>query len=506
MTRGFVAVIIAMLASSAMAQQFQPVDITPFIDRPLSSYKPNESWAAPPRGLQTLEGVPFNIVGKIELTGLGAARDGRFYPTRITAIPVGRKAARLHVLQACGYADREGTPVAQVAMNYADGERYAVPLSYGVHTRNWYVERVEATSRVTDSNTVIAWKGSCPDTDRIGVSLRLFRTAFPNPFPQKEIKTIDLVSLFSRATPVIVSVTTETGDGRSFTPEKFDHAPYRRELAVRVDPPTPTVIHVNATDASRTYKFGTYTNSVNSRAIIDYSPQMKQLQLTVNSSDFLPVVTNIAKDFPSELLVKLHRGSAIGGFVRTAKGQPIEGAEVILSHVAEDAPGEFVERDLAWTKTDQAGRWTLSSIIGTNFERFNFAVRHPEFISGNFQQFTDTNGMLTTEALLAQKAQLVISKGASITGTVVDADTGAPVSTFKVIPGKSSGARDNPLQWERHSSLAAWDGKFTFQLTEQDASREFGLLIEAQSYQPAASPRYTNFGNYTHHFRLKKEK
>src|SRR5687767_6808648 len=150
MNRGLLVALVCLVSSTCFGQQFQPIDLSRFIDKPLSSYKPNESWAAPPRGLHTLEGVLFEIVGKIELTGLGSARDGKFHPTRVTSIPVGRRAVRLQVLHAAGYADRDGTPMVSLVMNYGDGGRHVMPLSYGVHSRNWYVERNEKTATVTD--------------------------------------------------------------------------------------------------------------------------------------------------------------------------------------------------------------------------------------------------------------------------------------------------------------------------------------------------------------------
>lgn len=198
----------------------------------------------------------------------------------------------------------------------------------------------------------------------------------------------------------------------------------------------------------------------------------------------------------------LNKGNQIGGFVRTRAGKPIKDAEVIVSQVTEDEPGQFVETDLAWVKTDADGRWIVSSIVGTNFHRMNFAARHPEFVAADFQQFNDTKGNLSTEALLACKAVLELTKGATISGTVVDSETGKPVPSFKMIPGK--GTREQTLQWDRSNSIAGWDGKFSFQLNEEDTTKPFGLTIESPGYVPAVSPQYTNAGNYTHHFRLKK--
>src|SRR5437867_4615652 len=95
-------------------------------------------------------------------------------------------------------------------------------------------------------------------------------------------------------------------------------------------------------------------------------------------------------------------------------------------------------------------------------------------------------------------------KRATINGTVLDAETGSVVPSFRMIPGKMHFLRDLPLRWDRDNSFAGWEGKFTFHFGEEDLMGDFGLAIEAPGYVPAASPRYTNAGNYTYNFILKK--
>src|SRR6185503_13935465 len=104
----------------------------------------------------------------------------------------------------------------------------------------------------------------------------------------------------------------------------------------------------------------------------------------------------------------------------------------------------------------------------------------------------------------SQTASPAADKGASISGTVVDSETGKPLANFKVFPGMTFMFPDGPLRWDRDNQFARFEGKFTFRFSEPEAARDFGLAIEAPGYLPAASPRYTNAGNYTHHFRLKK--
>src|SRR5687768_5167690 len=181
--RGTLTLCVVLFGAAATAVEFHPVDLSAVLQRRLSTYKPSESWSAPPRGRQVLAGVPFEIEGKIEVTGLGSARDGKFFPTRVSGIKVGRKCDRLHVLHGTGYDDKDGSPAARLVLHYADGRSYRVPLIYGVHTRNWYIEPSERTSALSDSNSVVAWSGSPEDSS---LKLRLFKTVFDNPYPDEE--------------------------------------------------------------------------------------------------------------------------------------------------------------------------------------------------------------------------------------------------------------------------------------------------------------------------------
>jgi hypothetical protein len=97
-----------------------------------------------------------------------------------------------------------------------------------------------------------------------------------------------------------------------------------------------------------------------------------------------------------------------------------------------------------------------------------------------------------------------LAHGASLNGTVVDAETGMALPNFKMVPGKQFLLREGPLRWDRDNSFAGSDGKFTFQFSEEDTRGDFGLAIEAAGYLPSPSPRYTIAGNYTYHFKLQK--
>src|SRR5262245_60516858 len=67
--------------------RFHPVEMDGFYQRQFMDYRPTDSWAQVPRGETNLGGVPFLMFGKIDLTGLGRARDGEFQPAGTGEIP-----------------------------------------------------------------------------------------------------------------------------------------------------------------------------------------------------------------------------------------------------------------------------------------------------------------------------------------------------------------------------------------------------------------------------------
>src|SRR5687767_14481938 len=65
--------------------------------RALESYGAESAWAVIPTGHWTYDGVPFNVMTKLQLHGNGNARENRFYPARVMGIPVRQRLARLHL-------------------------------------------------------------------------------------------------------------------------------------------------------------------------------------------------------------------------------------------------------------------------------------------------------------------------------------------------------------------------------------------------------------------------
>jgi hypothetical protein len=477
--RGTLVLCVILFGAAAGGAEFHPVDLSPVLQKRLSEYKPPESWSAPPRGSQVLAGVPFEIEGKIEVTGLGAARDDKFFPTRVSGIKIARKADRLHVLHGTGYNDADGAPIAKLTLNYADGRSHALPLIYGVHTRNWYVESGERTGTTTDTNSAVAWMGT---PENSGLKLRLFKTAFDNPYPDNEISTIDFVSLFSRATPVIVAMTLESGDKPASTaaPAKtFDDKPFRGEMLVKfVDSAgpkltAPAIVSVHATDSRKSYPFGQYTNAGPLR--VEYSPQMTALSLDVRSVEFLPFQTNLTKaaraHFPSELTLTVSRGAAIGGIVRDRSGQAVTNAEVVIFGVVRDGAGQVLESELGMTETDAAGKWS-AACLPKDFDGLSFKVTHPRFMPGDFSQSEIIESAVRRAALLAGKAVFQLDPGITVEGFVTDPN-GGPISAASVLLALPASA-NQLVETDRR-------GKFSIFTVERGEAR---LLVRAPNHAP----------------------
>src|SRR5438477_4959567 len=189
------------------AADFHPVDLSMSYSRKSDTFEAGTAWSAVPWGRQSLDGIPFQLGGTMELTGMGAAQDGWVYPGSYNGIRVGQKAGWIHLLHGTGYDEKDGVAIARLTINYENGEKRSLDIRYGVHVRNWWVEKHEKVAAVSDPNSKVAWTGTSRQTDPAGVTLRLFHSSFQNPLPDQPIQSVDFSSLFRRATPVIVAMT-----------------------------------------------------------------------------------------------------------------------------------------------------------------------------------------------------------------------------------------------------------------------------------------------------------
>ncbi len=463
--------------------RFHCLEIAPFVRKRLDQYRADESWGMVPRGPQRFGGVPFQLMGKLEITGMGAARDGRFYPSRFSGIVAGRKARRLHVLHGTGYAAPEGAPVAELVLRYSDGSRHVIPLIYGVHTRNWYVEDEERKADLADPASAVVWTHKQGSLD-----LRLFKSSFPNPHPERKIKSVDVLSLMSRATPVIVAMTLE--DDRSAAPPgtaptAFDDSTCRRELKVRVvnaqsGAPVPgAAVRALVTDTNRTFGFGTNRTDARGEFILDYpAGQLLRLRLEARAPAFLAstlVLSNAEPaNFPVECVVKLASGVRLGGVVREPSGKPIAGVRVGVCTVAQDEVGQAIETEADAVVTDKSGRWATWSVAG-DAAALTFKLSHPAYRPAEFDltaSESPSENEVSRAALLRGKALLSLRPGLPVTGTVTDL-AGKPIA------GAHVWLRDSAEEPTILTNTADAKGRF-----------RFGVMAEGQGILAVSAPGF----------------
>jgi hypothetical protein len=174
-----------------------------------------ESWhggagndlAALPHGLQTFDGVEFDVRGIVQLGSLSPSASK--YPTEIKGIPVNQKCQHLSFLHAAGFgtARDEGKQLGAYVVHFATNHmRLDIPIYYGREMRNWHELPDEPTA---PNGLSVAWTGTNAVSKHVGRAIRLFKTTWTNPMPGVVIESIDLVSGLATPAPFLIAITAE---------------------------------------------------------------------------------------------------------------------------------------------------------------------------------------------------------------------------------------------------------------------------------------------------------
>ncbi|MFC1636960.1 hypothetical protein ACFL5Z_19220, partial [Planctomycetota bacterium] len=158
-----------------------------------------------PRGIQTLDGIIFDIRGIVQLSGQQAERELSVqFPEEVTNITVQQKGQKIHFLHGCGWLSPEGTSVGTFVIHYRNGETRSVPIVYGIDVQDWWLSE-DGTS---GSKPNVVWTGknhSAPDGPSIGVC----KTTWMNPLTGVEIDHIDYQSTMKNSAPFLIAITVE---------------------------------------------------------------------------------------------------------------------------------------------------------------------------------------------------------------------------------------------------------------------------------------------------------
>jgi tetratricopeptide (TPR) repeat protein len=160
-----------------------------------------------PLGLQKMAGIEFDVRGFIQLLGSSPRNTNQeAYAPSVADIPVGRKAARLHVLHGSVWHTSAGARIGSYVVRYADGQVSEFPIIYGEHVQDFWYYRPD---KETIEGAVVAWKGENADIRRFKGQLRLYKRVLENPRPQVKIATLDFLAHPAGSAPFLVAVTAE---------------------------------------------------------------------------------------------------------------------------------------------------------------------------------------------------------------------------------------------------------------------------------------------------------
>lgn len=184
------------------------IDLTPFYNASLT-----EAWhpgsrennlSALPSGILTLDGIPFDVRGVIQLTGRALEEAGGRFSQQVTNIPVNQKCQRLHFLHAAGWKADQGEHIGSYIVHYTGGERRVIPIIYGQHLRDW---NRGSDSNKSVPNAKVVWSGINPGQFEV----RLFKFTWDNPLPNTTISTVDFISKGANAAPFLIALTADDG-------------------------------------------------------------------------------------------------------------------------------------------------------------------------------------------------------------------------------------------------------------------------------------------------------
>ena len=155
-----------------------------------------------PPGLLQLDDVVFDVRGIVQLAGREILRGGGDYPQQISGIKVDQTCRQLQFLHACGWSAKEGTRIGAYSIHYSDGEEQIMPIVYGEDVRDWNAT-IDTSSSLTRG--IVVWSA----VNNANLHVRLFKTTWVNPMPEKKIASIDYVSTMTTAAPFLIAITAE---------------------------------------------------------------------------------------------------------------------------------------------------------------------------------------------------------------------------------------------------------------------------------------------------------
>jgi hypothetical protein len=187
------------------------------------------------------------------------------------------------------------------------------------------------------------------------------------------------------------------------------------------------------------------------------------------------------QDIPAEFTAKLERGVSIGGTVRNDQGDPVPGAEVVLSGAPPLDLGarvlSVVAPEFHSERTDAGGQWHFDKAPRA-LQNLLFHVAHPAYAPADFvcegaAVPAQDARVLLKEDFLAGQAAMTLGHGIVILGRVADA-AGKPVAGAAI-------TRNH--QWRDPATSLSTDAHGRFGISNLLAG-QLSLTVQAKGLAP----------------------
>jgi len=439
------------------------LDLKPFYNYPFVTASGTNRPYHEMFGRQVIDGLPFELDGKLLMDG----RNDNGKPV-VSGIKIGREFAELHLVHTAQWHEYHGCPIATIRLHYADGASHDFALRYDdqVMANRLLTEEKEI---LTDPDSKLVWRGPGPNK---GES-RLVKTILQNPFPNKRVDTMEVVSTHSRASYVLVAATVAARDsGRPVTspvPLNQPEWSFDGVLTVHVvNDATGTPLagadvypHMDVDD------FGVVADP-----ILTASNGVALVKYPVSRTSYVGVTVTVKGlqqhsetwqrgNIPEEMTCRLGVAPTISGVVRGPDGKPAAGVTVQFV-------GRFGSREEA-IQTDPAGKfeleWNRNQFPGQNDSTACVLVRDAEHNLAAAQDMDED----TTNV------QLTLAPGLILTGRV-EAD-GKPLASVGAQLVFWSGRSGMWLQ-----GLARTNTPGRYEIPALPPGRKYGVIVSAPGY------------------------
>jgi Tfp pilus assembly protein PilF len=193
---------------------WRPIDLSSVANRALydevaedgrggwSDQGPDSDFRAFPTGDQDFRGVPF-VIGSGAKSIVVLASVNRPDKDRLpfeVSVPIGGRIAGLYFLHSAAYS---GGEVAAYRIGYADGTTLDIPLVSEKNVRDWASHNTADFANEDDTETVVAWTGTCKIFKKISACMMLW----VNPRPDEPVVSVGFVNRRQKCVPILIGMT-----------------------------------------------------------------------------------------------------------------------------------------------------------------------------------------------------------------------------------------------------------------------------------------------------------